>query len=138
MSARSSATGSEQQQQQLALSVTAGGEEQPTAPPQVTAGITDEEKAVLSPTSTALSSVSVGGEAEQPMKEEKDLPIREVEEDDEENLLSEDAYSLLYTAEFCSRTALFAWFSIFLQGGMLLVTFLDLFDTGSEPSKCRK
>ena len=61
--------------------------------------------------------------------------IQLVEAEDDENLLTEDAYSLLYTASICSPTALFAWFSITLQGGMLLVTFLDLFDTGSDPSK---
>jgi hypothetical protein len=67
--------------------------------------------------------------------EEKDLAVHEVEEEDDEKLLTDDAYSLLYTAEFCSRTSTFAWFSILLQGGMLMVTFFDLITIGSDPSK---
>ena len=66
--------------------------------------------------------------------EEEDF-VQEVAEEDEENLLTEDAYALLFIAPMCSRTALFAWFSILLQGGMLLVTFLDLFEVAREPSE---
>lgn len=69
---------------------------------------------------------------EKEMMEEKELNVQEVGDEDEEALLTEDSYSLLYTSEYCSRTALFAWFSIGLQGGLLLVTFLDLFNTSPE------
>lgn len=63
---------------------------------------------------------------------ERECEIKEIHEQDEEPLLTEDAYSLLYTTKFGSKTSLWASFSIMIQGGMLLVTFLDLFDTSSE------
>ncbi|CAB9505496.1 EGF_like [Seminavis robusta] len=57
----------------------------------------------------------------------------EEEEDGEvEQALTEDAYSLLYTADFFSRTAFFAITVVLLQAGMLFLTLLDLIDTNPK------
>jgi hypothetical protein len=77
--------------------------------------------------------------------EEKPLVDPEVEDfpdDDEfieeaeeelEKALTEDIYSLLYTAPLCGYTYVFATLISLLQGGLLMLIFLDLVDLSSNP-----
>lgn len=51
---------------------------------------------------------------------------------EQEPIFGEDAYSLIGTSPIFSQSAAFAWFVIVLQGGMLLVTLLDLIDLDEE------
>ncbi|CAB9504617.1 expressed unknown protein [Seminavis robusta] len=52
-------------------------------------------------------------------------------------VLTEDAYSLLYTADFFSVTTVYALVIILLQGGMLGLTFWDLIKPGGETNNGR-
>lgn len=101
------------------------------------------EKSIMEGTYTASSlALAASGDTEklandedEDVDEDEDAAsgkVKEVCEEDEEPLLSEDAYSLLFTSPLCSTTSIFAGFSISLQVGMLLVTFLDLFDYSAE------
>ncbi|CAB9499994.1 Notch ligand involved in the mediation of Notch signaling (By similarity) [Seminavis robusta] len=49
-----------------------------------------------------------------------------------QKVLTEDAYSLLYTADLFSVTTLYALVTILLQAGMLGLTFWDLIKPGNE------
>ncbi|CAB9504687.1 multiple EGF-like-domains [Seminavis robusta] len=56
----------------------------------------------------------------------------EEEEGEVEQALTEDSYSLLYTADFFSRTTFFAITVVILQAGMLFLTFFDLIDANPD------
>jgi hypothetical protein len=60
-----------------------------------------------------------------------------IEENEEEleKALTEDIYSLLYTAPVIGPTFIFAFIIFLLQAGLLLLIFLDLLDTSSNPNE---
>lgn len=66
---------------------------------------------------------------------EGDDEFIEEHEEELEKVLTEDIYSLLYTAPLCGLTYIFATFIFLLQAGLLLLIFIDLVDYSSDPNQ---
>lgn len=81
-----------------------------------------------------------GGDQEEAVDAEKfddeeDDDFIEENEEELEKVLTEDIYSLLYTAPLCGLTYIFATVVFVLQAGLLLLIFADLVDSSSNPKE---
>lgn len=75
------------------------------------------------------------GEESEVFHDEAEREFLEENEEELEKALTEDIYSLLYTANTCGLTYVFATFIFVLQGGLLVLIFVDLVDMSSEPNE---